>query len=60
MKGSSILKEVGEAAAADSLPLDDIRGTADFRRNIVNVLTQRAVLRAAKRAINKIYGNCKK
>jgi len=52
LEGSSILKEVGEAAAADSLPLDDIRGTADFRRDIVNVLTQRAVLKAAKRAIN--------
>jgi carbon-monoxide dehydrogenase medium subunit len=51
LEGSSILKEVGEAAAADSLPLDDIRGTADFRRDIVNVLTQRAVLKATKRAI---------
>ncbi len=52
LEGSSILKEVGEAAAADSLPLDDIRGTADFRRDIVNVLTQRAVLKAVNRAIN--------
>jgi carbon-monoxide dehydrogenase medium subunit len=52
LEGASILKEVGEAAAADSFPLDDIRGTADFRRDIVNVLTQRAVIMAAKRAIN--------
>ena len=51
-EGSSVLKEVGEAAAADSLPLDDIRGTADFRRDIVNVLTQRAILKATNRAIN--------
>ena len=51
-EGSSALKEVGEAAAADSLPLDDMRGTADFRRDIVNVLTQRAVIKAAGRAIN--------
>ncbi len=51
LEGSSILKEVGEAAAADSLPLDDIRGTAGFRRDIVNVLTQRAVLTATNRAI---------
>jgi carbon-monoxide dehydrogenase medium subunit len=51
-EGISVLKEVGEAAASDSLPLDDIRGTADFRRNIVNVLTQRAVIKAANRAIN--------
>ena len=52
LEGSSILKEVGKAAAADSLPLDDIRGTADFRRDIVNVLTQRAVIMAAMRALN--------
>lgn len=52
LEGSSVLKEVGEAATADSLPLDDIRGTADFRRNIVNVLTQRAILKAAYRATN--------
>jgi carbon-monoxide dehydrogenase medium subunit len=51
-EGSSVLKEVGEAAAADSLPLDDMRGTADFRRDIVNVLTQRAVIKAAGRATN--------
>jgi carbon-monoxide dehydrogenase medium subunit len=51
-EGSSVLKEVGEASAADSLPLDDMRGTADFRRDIVNVLTQRAVIKAAGRAIN--------
>ena len=50
--GSAILKEVGEAAASDSLPLDDIRGTADFRRKVVNVLTQRAVLKAVERATN--------
>ena len=50
-EGSSVLKEAGKAAAADSLPLDDMRGTADFRRDIVNVLTQRAVLKATKRAI---------
>ncbi|MGB5847486.1 MAG: xanthine dehydrogenase family protein subunit M [Ignavibacteriaceae bacterium] len=53
-EGSSVLKEVGEAAASDSFPLDDIRGTADFRRDIVNILVQRAVLKAAKRAINLI------
>jgi CO/xanthine dehydrogenase FAD-binding subunit len=52
IEGSSILKEVGKAASADSLPLDDIRGSADFRKDIVNILTQRAVLKAAKRAIN--------
>ena len=52
LEGSSVLKEIGRAAASDSLPLDDIRGTANFRRDIVNVIAQRAVLKAAKRAIN--------
>ena len=51
-EGSSVLKEVGEAAAVDSLPLDDIRGTADFRKDIIIILIQRAVLKAVKRAIN--------
>jgi carbon-monoxide dehydrogenase medium subunit len=47
---SSSLKQVGEAAAADSLPLDDIRGTADYRRDLIKVLTQRAVIKALSRA----------
>jgi len=51
-EGSSVLVKVGEAAAADSLPLDDIRGTAVFRRDLVKVLTQRAVIIAARRAMN--------
>jgi carbon-monoxide dehydrogenase medium subunit len=49
---SSVLKKAGEAAEADSLPLDDIRGTADFRRNVVKVITKRAILKAAIRASN--------
>jgi len=52
VEGSTLLTKVGEAAAADSLPLDDIRGTAVFRRDLVKVLTQRAVIIAARRAMN--------
>ena len=48
---SSLLKSIGEAAAKDALPLDDLRGTADFRKHLVDVLTQRAVVNAAKRSL---------
>ncbi|UCH66757.1 MAG: FAD binding domain-containing protein [Ignavibacterium sp.] len=51
-KNSSVLRKAGEAAEADSLPLDDIRGTAYFRRNTVKVLAQRAILKAVIRASN--------
>jgi len=50
-ENSSLLKSIGEATVKDTLPIDDLRGTADFRRRIVNVLTQRAVLKAAKHSI---------
>jgi len=49
-KDGSILSKVGDETVKDSLPIDDIRGTAKFRRNIVKVLTQRAVLTAVLRA----------
>lgn len=47
----SLLKSVGEAVAKDARPIDDIRGSAEFRRNILVVLTQRAVIKAAMRLI---------
>ncbi|MFZ1729372.1 MAG: xanthine dehydrogenase family protein subunit M [Bacteroidota bacterium] len=50
VEGSPLLAQAGEAAAADSLPIDDIRGSSDYRRTIIQVLTQRAVLRALARA----------
>ncbi len=43
---SEILKKVGESAATEVLPIDDIRASADYRRNIVNILTQRVILKA--------------
>jgi carbon-monoxide dehydrogenase medium subunit len=48
-EGSPLLAQAGKAAAADSLPIDDIRGSSDYRRTIIQVLTQRAVLRALER-----------
>jgi CO/xanthine dehydrogenase FAD-binding subunit len=45
-----VLKSIGEAAAKDALPIDDLRGSAEYRKHLVNVLTQRAVITAAKRS----------
>jgi carbon-monoxide dehydrogenase medium subunit len=50
-ENSSLLKSVGEAVVKDARPMDDLRGSAEFRRHIVNVLTQRAIVKAAKRSI---------
>jgi carbon-monoxide dehydrogenase medium subunit len=53
-KDSELLKSIGETVVKDSLPVDDLRGSANFRRNIVNIFTQRAVVKAAKRSINNL------
>ncbi len=47
-EGSPLLAQAGEAAAADSLPIDDLRGSSDYRRTIIKVLVQRAVLHAVE------------
>ncbi len=46
VKDSSKMAEVADAAVKDSIPIDDIRGGAQFRRDVLHVLTQRAILRA--------------
>ncbi len=46
----SKLLEAGELAAKDALPIDDIRGSANYRRNLVKILTQRSIKTAFSRA----------
>jgi aerobic carbon-monoxide dehydrogenase medium subunit len=46
----SVIKQAAEIAAGDSQPIDDIRGSADYKRDLVRVLTARALNRAFKRA----------
>jgi len=47
-ENSPILEKTGKAASEDSLPIDDIRGSADYRREIIDSLTQRAIEKAIK------------
>lgn len=42
--------EAGRAAAAEATPISDQRGSAEFRRHLVAVMTTRSILRAAERA----------
>lgn len=43
---SEILDQAGDAAADDSVPIDDIRGGAKYRKQILSVLTKRAIEKA--------------
>ena len=53
-ENSELLISVGEAAVKESLPLDDIRGSAGYRRHLINILTQRALVKAANRLIKSL------
>jgi len=41
-----LFQEAGEEAAGDARPIDDFRGSADYRREMVKVLTKRTLLKA--------------
>ena len=44
------LEQAGSLASEDSVPIDDLRGSAEFRRGIVIVLVERAITKAVERA----------
>ena len=46
----STIKQAAELAAGESQPINDIRGSADYKRDLVRVLTARALNRAYERA----------
>lgn len=50
LRETSLLEEASNIAVKDSLPLDDIRGSAEFRRNLVKTLTKRAIVKATENA----------
>jgi aerobic carbon-monoxide dehydrogenase medium subunit len=44
------IQQAAQLAASESQPADDIRGSADYKRDLVRVLTSRALERAVARA----------
>lgn len=44
----ALLEEVGKTAAKECSPISDIRGSADYRRDMVRVFTKRALRKALK------------
>jgi len=48
-----LFAQAGEMAAADCAPLPDGRGPTDYKRHLANVLTLRALRRAAARALHQ-------
>ncbi len=51
--GSELIKKASKAAAGESIPIDDIRGSARYRKELIKVVTERAILIALERALKK-------
>ena len=48
--GEAVFAEAGRLAAEEAKPISDLRGKEQYRRDVVAVLTRRALARAAERA----------
>jgi carbon-monoxide dehydrogenase medium subunit len=48
--GGKLIEEVAEAAAGEARPISDLRGSAEYRRELVRVLTVRSLKAAFERA----------
>ncbi|MFC1915397.1 FAD binding domain-containing protein [Chloroflexota bacterium] len=44
----ALLSEAGLVAAGEASPIDDLRGSADYRRKMIQVLVKRAVMQAVE------------
>lgn len=51
---SSLIEDVASAAAKQSRPISDVYASAEYRREMVDVLTKRALGKALKKAENKM------
>ena len=47
---AATIKQAAELAAAAAQPSDDLRGSAEYKKDLVRVLTARAIRRAVERA----------
>jgi carbon-monoxide dehydrogenase medium subunit len=48
--GDLLLAQAGDAAAAESKPISDVRASSSWRRRMVSVLARRALAEAVERA----------
>ena len=48
-----LFAEAGAKAAAEAQPISDLRGSEQYRRDVVQVLTARALVQACERAEGK-------
>jgi len=54
IENSTTLLQAGKISASDARPLNDIRGSKEYRKNILIILTQRAIIKAKNAALKKI------
>ena len=54
--GASLFEEAGRAAARDCSPIDDLRGSGAYRRDMVEMMTRRTLQAALEKARNPLMG----